>query len=282
MYSVMVFRSHTDNYQTLPSQQERETALRIYASQYLTQKVWSVELTSDTAAQVSGDRVRDSTIELSMVRFIVNDLPGLRVPTLQPQDASYSPLKSFMSLNAFTTPLTVGPMITPFLVCGHNQVDINKLAVNVDKRALKTMRILGGLRNEVAVSSSFRHHMTSAVAGAMLTSCALLLYDFDHHRNAHVGCFIDSVSLLRDLARTLPYARRVHEDCARLVDAINRWIEQHDVPLECRPTDLSPLDIAPLFPYQTFNLPLEDRLVRRDALLELVEASKMSSVLWLL
>jgi hypothetical protein len=221
--------------------------------------IWSARLAHNTVAKMFGARLdgnNEDVTESLMIQFVRTELPGLCVPQSPVEEAANSPLKTFITLRPALIPLFVVSRLLASIDLDSTQIKyFGSLTIHV-------MEEIGDMRNDTSMPSSYRHQMTSAVAGALLVSSAILLCDVllpDY--NIYIGSFIHSAALLSELAQGLPYARRVHEDCRDLIDLVddlvNRWqcftLDEHALQGWGLVMDLKPDNYRKAFPYQTVS-----------------------------
>jgi hypothetical protein len=227
-----------------------------------------------------------------MKQFIDTQLSGILVSAPQTQHMSHVPLKTF-TLKRLAIPLIVGRRVmTSFSYNVNHAQYFIKLATD----ALKDIR---DLRNEATITPSCRHQLTSAVAGVLLVFGALVLRDLSSpdlgNLQSDYSHFIEqslaSAAILWDLAQSLPYAKRVHEDCSTIIGIVTaigkRWHSltdaQQTIFERSFVADLIPPNIMESFPYQTISPPLLGPVALGDGPLERWEELRGSGagVLWL-
>lgn len=210
--------------------------LKSYINQYLKFMVWWAQLSSTTVSRVLKGDVPDgrssSTTETLMTQFLEKELPHVWVPYAQPEPPAYSTLKTFMTISPKTVVLIVGRKTMTSLTYNRSQAEY------FGQLALHTIGEMRYLRREAEASSSCRHQMTSAVASALLTLGALLVHDLSLSElvplqvnlDAYQANFKEAATIMEDLARGLPYARRVLGDCRKLINSVSvmirRWEER--------------------------------------------------------
>jgi hypothetical protein len=118
--------------------------------------------------------------------------------------------------------------------------------------------------------------MVSSLAGALLVLCSLLVREPAHNRHDVVEGFQNALAMLKDLAYSLPYARRVLGDLDAIIRVVEDAIAGKDI-VE---------DVAALFPYRA-HVTLDPRTMDAGKTHAEVEADDNKSaqpgcgVLWL-
>jgi hypothetical protein len=263
---------------------------------FLKHEIWSVQLATSTFGKASRNQFDGEDSELLatcllMKQFIDAHMSEMLASASQPH-MSHVPLKTF-TLKRHTIPIIVGRRTMTSLQYSseHAQYFLN-LAV----LALQDVR---DLRTEATMSSGCRHQMTSATASALLVFGALSLGALSvphlcHLQSAYgdyVDHFMDAVSILSDLAQSLPYARRIYADCSTIIKTVKdisvRW---HSLPRAQQNSqgwsavaDLIPPGIVESFPYQILSPPLHGPAGASDECLAEWETSHCSGngVIWL-
>jgi hypothetical protein len=201
-----------------------------------------------------------------MKQFTDAQMSDMLASAPQSQHLSHVPLKIF-TLKRLTIPLIVSRKIMTSFTYNNDHA---QYFTNLARDALGDVQ---QLHAEATISSSCRHQLTSAVAGALLVFGAILLRDLSAPHlgqlqsayGDYLGYFMDAAGLLLDLAQSLPYAKRVHEDCTTIINCVTNIAERwRSLPQARRLSegqsavaDLIPSNIMESFPYQALSPPLQ-------------------------
>jgi hypothetical protein len=201
-----------------------------------------------------------------MKQFTDAHMSEMLASASQPHSMSHVPLKTF-TLKRHTIPMIVGRGVMTSLRYSNEHAHY---FLDLTVKALLDVR---ELRTEASISSSCRHQMTSAMAGALLVFGALLLGDLSvphlcHLQSAYgdyVDYFMESEAILLDLAQSLPYAKRVYEDCSTIIKTTKGISERWHSLSRAQQirqgwsavADMIPSNIVESFPYQTLSPPLQ-------------------------
>lgn len=233
---VVLPESYDRNYSDVSSH-------RYYVGLYLNYMGLWARFIGNTGLEHSISEDSRDEIESQISRFLDDDLAGMIIPYANQSDP---PLKVFMVQKKIDFLLWgFRPEITSL------RYDDSK-ATNFSYLALQTVENMRKFMQETRRSFSFRHHMVSSLAGALLAFCSLIVreaispgYQAQNGNNYHAEGFQSTLSMLRELADSLPYARRVLLDFDALVEMAN-GIVCHGV--------MVPAHIFSLFPYRTPDL----------------------------
>ncbi|KAG9187183.1 hypothetical protein G6011_05054 [Alternaria panax] len=181
------------------------------------------------------DGATQEVIDRQISYFLEQDLLTLAIPYTQSGDATVPPLKVFITQKK-----------TDFVLWGLRSV-ITSLqyddshASHFSNLAVFTVNQMATFAQDIRQPFSLRHRMVSSLSNALLVLCSLLVRNVAERNHSHIEAFRDALSLLRDLAYSQPYAKRVLSDFESLVDVVEEVIDGKAVPG----------NVADLFPYRS-------------------------------
>jgi hypothetical protein len=98
---------------------------------------------------------------------------------------------------------------------------------------------MAAFAHDIRRPCSFRYQMVSSLAGALLVLCSLFVREPSQSRQAVAEGFQSAVAMLKDLAYSQPYAKRVLVDFEAIIRVVEDTIAGKDI-ME---------DVATLLPY---------------------------------
>ncbi|RYN32313.1 hypothetical protein AA0115_g3813 [Alternaria tenuissima] len=185
------------------------------------------------------DGATQEVIDRQISYFLEQDLQTLEIPHAQPVGATVPPLKVFITQKK-----------TDFVLWGLRSVitslqyDDNH-ASHFSNLAVFTVSRMATFAQDIRQPFSLRHRMVSSLSNALLVLCSLLVRNVAGRNQSHVEAFRDALALLRDLAYSLLYAKRVLSDFESLVDIVEEVVDGKAVPG----------NVAELFPYRSASPP---------------------------
>jgi hypothetical protein len=181
------------------------------------------------------DGATQEIIDRQISYFLEQDLLGLVIPYTQPSGATVPPLKIFITQKKID-----------FVLWGFRSV-ITSLqyddshASHFSNLAVITVNRMAAFAQDVRQPFSLRHRMVSSLSNALLVLCSLLVRNVTERDQSHFEAFRNAVALLRDLAYSQLYAKRVLSDFESLIDIVQEVIDGKAVPG----------NVAELFPYRS-------------------------------
>jgi hypothetical protein len=218
-----------------PAQLDPEQDARPFLNQYLQYIILWARYTGNTVDSHSLDGVTRDAINSEITNFLDHELPGLRVPYTQLEPGSDAPMKVFLVQKK-----------TDFVLWGLRQVITSlqyddKYAAHFSELAVSTTDRMAALAQNARHPFSLRHHMISSLSGSLLVLCSLLVRELTYDRQAEVEAFRNAITMLKDLAHSQVYAKRVLGDFEAIIQVVEGAIDGKDVPE----------DVAELFPYKS-------------------------------
>ncbi|CAO2658386.1 Nn.00g061090.m01.CDS01 [Neocucurbitaria sp. VM-36] len=199
--------------------------------------------------------------------FLTYELPAMRVPNIPGNQGAQATsfTKTTIALNSNTITLLLRRReMTSLQYDGTCARELGDIALD----SMSHLSSLTGIFKHQFLSANmgtFRHHITSSVAGALLVFCALVVRDLSapdvnlqHNSPAYVRGFRDACTLLDTLSHQIPYAKRVLDDFEALRTLVNAVIQEFtadgQVPggwVLVEP--LIPHNVVELFPYRALT-----------------------------
>jgi hypothetical protein len=216
----------------LPEQVNPEHDPRPYINQYLQYMILWARYVGNTINEPVNSAVQED-IDSQITYFLEHELPQLRVPYGSPSTATEPPHKALLEQKKVDFVLWgCRPAITSLQYEDSHAAHFRHLA-------LCTVTRLSAFAQDVRRPCSFRFQMVSSLAGALLVLCSLLVRDPPHNRHDIVEGFQNALAMLKDLAYSQPYAKRVLADLDAIIRVVEDAIAGKDI-VE---------DVATLFPY---------------------------------
>jgi len=290
---------------SLPADDPDNVVRRDYSNHYIAYMILAVHLAAETAEDSSNTTVSAGNTHRNgffMDQFIKNTLHTLHIPNFPPQDASNRALKILTALRRPVTLLLVGYSYMSKGSFDNIQLEHFERLVSEVMEQIRTLRS----SPDMMTTSSHRHQMTTAVAATLLISGALIYHTASKFElrlqrmryDVYMKCFKECASGLGILAKSLPYARRVHNECAALIDigailsgrlfgmsySNHGGHNGHFLVESSLATFLAPIrnrSFDDMFPFQTGSPNLQGAIGSSDDLFG-VDRGKGSGVLWLL
>ncbi|KAF1850395.1 uncharacterized protein K460DRAFT_390909 [Cucurbitaria berberidis CBS 394.84] len=229
--------------------------------------IWDTSIVARSPnSRLDGDSI--AIIDAQISHFLTNELTTMHIPHPRGmQSNAYNKTAMLLNNNNITLLLRHREMTSL-------QYDGN-CAQEFGGLALDSMSHLSGFIDTAQNASptpkhrSFRHNMTSSVAGALLILCALLVRDLSapdlnlqHNYPAYVNGFQDGFAMLDMLRYKSSYARRVLEEFASLRGVVATLIQEFTPDRQIQGgfqhvEALLPPNIADLFPYHTLTPSLQ-------------------------
>lgn len=218
-----------------PVQLDPEQDPRPFLNQYLQYTILWARYTGNTVDRHNLDGVTREAINSEITNFLEHELPGLRIPYTQSEPGSDAPMKVLLVQKK-----------TDFVLGGLRQVITSlqyddKYAAHFSDLAVSTTNRMAAFAQNARHPFSLRHHMISSLSGALLVLCSLLVREPTYDQQAEVKAFRNTITMLKDLAYSQAYAKRILGDFEAIIQVVEGVINGRDVPE----------DVADLFPYKS-------------------------------
>lgn len=211
-----------------------------------------------------------TTIDSQINHFLTIELPAMHIPHSQvPLSNNYDKAAMVLS-NSNITILLRHRVMSSLQYDGHSAREFAGLALDIMDHVRTGITTDSGMSR--IKHPTFRHHMTSSVAGALLVFCALLVRDLSspdlnlqHNYHTYLEGYQDAVTMLDLLKHHFGYANRILQDFKPLLSVVGPLVQEW---LSYAPDQraqegfdlvkfLVPPNIAELFPYRALTPSLQ-------------------------